>query len=70
MIHSELLEEDLVEYFGEFDVYAVPEDLNNMLPYQRDFIDFQALNGAESGKGYFVISNYYNAFSQNDLRGH
>ena len=60
----------LEEFFHGYEVDAVPEDLTAAYPYPKDFMEFQALQGEESGKGYFVIGNYYDAVTQVDLRGH
>ena len=60
----------LKEFFHGYEVDAVPEDLTAFYPYPKDFMEFQALQGEESGKGYFVIGNYYDAVTQVDLRGH
>lgn len=71
LIHSTLSEAELEAYFaGRAQVSAVPQDLVAHFPYNKDFMDFHALEGVKQGDGYFVIGNYYEAFTQIDLRGH
>jgi hypothetical protein len=70
LLHSALSAEELRTYFdSHFDIFAVPHDLVGQYPYFKNFVDFQALNGASNGDGYFVIGSYYDAFTQIDLRG-
>lgn len=70
LVRSSLSLEELESYFaGRADVSAVPQDLTAYLPYDKDFMDFHALEGAASGDGYFVIGGYFEAFTQIDLRG-
>lgn len=70
LVYSTLSEEELEEYFaGRAHVSAVPQDLAAYLPYDKGFMAFHALEGVTNGDGYFVIDNYYPAFTQIDLRG-
>ena len=70
LVYSELPVEELEAFYAGHMVEAVPEDLTVSYPYQKDFIEFQALQGKDCGKGYFVVGNYYDAVTQVDLRGH
>ena len=70
LVYSELPKEELEAYFPGDTVWEVPADLEKLPPYQRNFMDFEVLDGEDPGKGYFVVSHFYNAFSQFDLRGH
>lgn len=70
LIRSGLAEEDIRGYFRDYDVWVVPGDLTAHEPYAEGFISFTALAGKASGAGYYVVSGYYDAFTQMDLRGH
>lgn len=65
LIHTKLDEDTLRDHFKDFDVLTVPDDLKYSF-----FLDFQSLGEKDSAHGYYVISKYFEAFTQMDLRGH
>lgn len=65
LIHTALDEDTVHNYFDGFTVLAVPNDLKYL-----DYIQLQSLNENDAASGYYVISKYYDAFTQMDLRGH
>lgn len=69
LIYSSLSEDDIHKCFSDYDIYTVPADLTNMT-YNQPYMPFKALKDKAFGDGYYVISKYYDAFTQMDLRGH
>lgn len=65
LIHTKLDEDTLRDHFKDFDVLTVPADLKYSF-----FLNFQSLGEKDSAHGYYVISKYFEAFTQMDLRGH
>ena len=81
VVYSELSTEELEEFFADDIVVELPVGVETM-----DWLDyFKEVNPHEhmvfmklcatleepiSSEGYFIISQYYNPFTQQDLRGH
>lgn len=62
LIQSSLSAKELAQYFPDDDVSAAP--------LEEGWARFDALVGESPGEGFYVVSNYYDAFTQADLRGH
>ena len=81
VVYSELSAEELEEFFDGYYVVELPVGIETM-----DWVDYHkevypitdmlqekllsALKEPISSEGYFVINKYYDAFTQQDLRGH
>lgn len=84
VIYSELSAEELEEFFDGYYVVELPvgiekTDWVDWLDYAAELSPitemlreklFSALKEPISSEGYFVINKYYDAFTQQDLRGH
>ncbi|MBD5453889.1 MAG: hypothetical protein HDR30_06195 [Lachnospiraceae bacterium] len=81
VIYSELSAEELEEFFADDIVVELPVGVETMdwLDYAKEvnphehnvFMKLCATLGEPiSSEGYFIISQYYNPFTQQDLRGH
>lgn len=70
LIHSNLSKEELGSYFKDYAIHTISECMED--PF-LDSLGFSALSGSsyeEQNSGYFVGGNYYEAFTQSDMRGH
>jgi len=70
LIRSELTEEEISQFFKDYEiVWAVPVD-ENLYPEPRDDMKFPYLSGNGERTGCYIIADYYKAVTQNDIRGH
>lgn len=70
LIHSTLSKEELGGYFKDYAIHTISECMED--PF-LDSLRFSVLSDSfskEQNNGYFVVGNYYEAFTQSDMRGH
>lgn len=70
LIHSTLSKEELGSYFKDYAIHTISECKED--PF-LDSLRFSTLSDSsyeEQNSGYFVVGNYYEAFTQSDMRGH
>jgi len=53
-----------------YKVWSVPEDFEAQEPVLCYYVHFEHFNDATEAEGYYMISSYYSAVTQHDLRGH
>lgn len=70
LIRSDLKEEEIIEFYKDYQiVWAVPTD-QNLYPEPSDYMKFSYLSRNGDRTGCYIIADYYNAVTQNDIRGH
>lgn len=70
LISSSLSKEELNDYFENYAIYTISECMEDTFLASQSFLEFSESFDEELNSGYFVVCNYYEAFTQQDLRGH
>ena len=70
LIHSTLSKEELGSYFEDCAIHTILECMEDPFLASLRFSALSDSSYEEQRSGYFVVGNYYEAFTQSDMRGH
>lgn len=70
LIHSTLSKEELGSYFEDCAIHTILECMEEPFLASLRFSALSDSSYEEQSSGYFVVGNYYEAFTQSDMRGH
>lgn len=70
LIQSALAKEELGRYFEGYEIHTISECMENSFLASMKFSVLSESPHAQQDREYFVVDNYYEPFTQSDLRGH
>ena len=70
LIHSTLSKEELGSHFKDYAMHTISECMEDPFLASLRFSALSDSSYEEQNSGYFVVGNYYEAFTQSDMRGH